>query len=176
MTDSGPLEQLPAAVARWWNGRLDHGLKKIEHCLEQLSDDQCWWRPADDQNSIANLLLHLAGNLRQWVLAGVGGQTDDRNRPQEFAKRDGPSAAGLLSQLRDVVRECRQVIGDMTPEDLLRRRRIQGFEVAAGEAVVEAVAHFIGHTHQIVLLTRLQLGSQYRFEWAPRSPEEGAPQ
>jgi hypothetical protein len=65
--------------------------QRIRHCVQQLTDAQVWWRPSEGHNSIANLLLHLCGNVRQWVVAGVSGMPDSRNRPQEFAER-GPSA------------------------------------------------------------------------------------
>src|SRR5947207_14506968 len=90
--------------------QLAEGMKKIEHCLAQLTDEQVWWRPRPEMNSIANLMLHLAGNLRQWIVAGVGGSTDVRDRPGEFTDRSGASKAEVLAKLKAVVGECDAVL------------------------------------------------------------------
>ena len=71
---------------------LAEGLRKVEHCVHQLNEEQVWWRPAPQMNSVANLMLHLAGNVRQWILSGVGGARDIRNRPEEFVDRSDSSA------------------------------------------------------------------------------------
>src|SRR5688572_15120769 len=84
--------------------QLTHGLAKIEHCVAQLSDEQLWWRSRPEMNSVANLMLHLAGNLRQWIVAGIGGGPEVRDRPGEFADRSGASKDEVLAKLRDVVR------------------------------------------------------------------------
>ena len=60
---------------------------KIKQCVDQLSEEDIWWRGHESDNSIGNLLLHLSGNIRQWIISGIGGQTDARNRPKEFAER-----------------------------------------------------------------------------------------
>ena len=62
-------------------------LPKIERCLERLTDEQVWWRASEHSNSVGNLLLHLEGNLRQWVVCGAGGREDLRERDREFAER-----------------------------------------------------------------------------------------
>src|ERR1700691_4570903 len=85
---------------------LSEGMRKIEHCVNQLTGDQIWWRPKPDMNSIANLMLHLSGNLRQWIIAGVGGEKDVRNRPKEFADRSGRPKAEILGILAKVVSEA----------------------------------------------------------------------
>ena len=65
---------------------LEAAFGRIKHCLRQLSEEQVWWRPSPALNSIGNLILHLCGNLRQWIVAGLGGAADHRNRPSEFAE------------------------------------------------------------------------------------------
>jgi hypothetical protein len=146
----------------------------IKHCLNQLNDDQAWWRPTPSQNSIANLLLHLCGNVRQWVISGVGGAPDVRRRPDEFSEQGPISKAELLHRLDEVVHQAAAVLRAASPDELLKHRRIQGFETNGLSAIFDSVAHFKGHTQEIICLTRMQLGEAYKFNWAPSTPDEGA--
>jgi hypothetical protein len=147
---------------------------RIRHCIFQLDDTQVWWRPAPAMNSIANIVLHLCGNLRQWIVAGVGG-ADVRNRPQEFAEQGPIPTADLLGRLEQVVREADSALARLDGGRLLEPRRIQGFDETALSAIFGSLAHLAGHTQEIVYITRLQCGDAYRFAWAPATPEQGAP-
>src|SRR5579885_430509 len=104
---------------------LSTWLERVEKCLEQLTPEQIWWRGRENANAIGNLMLHLDGNVRQWILSGIGGAPDTRNREAEFAQREPLDAAALRERLRAAVQEARQVIGRLTPGDLAQRRRIQ---------------------------------------------------
>jgi hypothetical protein len=157
------------------SGVLDACLEKIEHCLKQLSDDQVWRRPGDELNSIGNLILHLTGNVRQWLVAGIGGVEDVRDRPSEFAPRTDISRQELLSGVTEVVHQAKAALASLTADSALSVRRIQGFDVTAIGAIFDSVPHFQGHTQEIICLTRMQLGAQYAFHWRPESAEQGAP-
>ena len=152
---------------------FDECMTKINHCLEQLSDEQVWWRPREDMNSIGNLLLHLSGNVKQWIVSGLGNAADDRNRPAEFSQRGPIPKAELIEQLARCVAEARSVLGKCTAEEMLADRRIQGFEVTGWQAIFDCVPHFKGHSQEIICLTRLQLGNAYRVHWQPQTPEQG---
>ena len=154
---------------------LMSALTKFEHCLAQLTDADLWWRQLPSQNSIENIILHLCGNLRQWILHGVGGESDVRDRPGEFADRTNRSKTELLTMLRETIAKCDRVLAAFPPQRLLERRRIQGFETTVLAAVFDTVSHFVGHQHQIVYITRLRLGDAYQFQWSPATPEQGAP-
>lgn len=154
---------------------LGSAMDKVIHCLNQLSAQQVWWRPEESMNSIANLLLHLCGNVRQWIIAGVGGVEDTRNRPQEFAQRDTIPKQELLKRLEETVTEAQATIAGATPDELITIRRIQGYDVSGISAIFQSVAHFRGHTQEIVHLTRAQLGDDYQFDFVPTTPEQGAP-
>jgi len=152
---------------------LDAACARIKHCLAQLSDEQLWWRPRQEMNSVGNLILHLCGNLRQWIIAGLGNQPDTRNRPLEFSER-GPIAKNeLLRQLETTVSECKRVLESQTAQ-LLDARRIQGFDVTGLRALFNSIPHFRGHTQEIVHMTREILGEKYQFAWQPTTKEEGA--
>ena len=167
--------ELAAAVIGETTNCLDSCVAKIKHCLGQLTDEQVWWRPQEQLNSIGNLILHLSGNVRQWVVAGIGGAADVRERPREFSEREMIPKEELLGRLDAVVSAATAALAKMTAEDLLRVRRIQGFEVSGLKAIFDSVSHFKGHTQEIICLTRMQLGERYRFDWVPATAEEGAP-
>jgi hypothetical protein len=155
---------------------LDQAVLRIEHCTEQLTEEQVWWRPNEDMNSIGNLVLHLTGNVRQWIVAGLGGQADVRNRPAEFSERGPMAKAELLERLKSVVAEGKEVLARATAEDLLSKRRIQGFDKTGWGAIFDCLPHFKGHTQEIICLTRMQLGSPYRMYWQPQTADQGRPQ
>jgi hypothetical protein len=151
---------------------LSEGLRKIEHCVGQLTEEQVWWRPRAEMNSIANLLLHLSGNLRQWIVAGVGGGKDVRNRPMEFADRSNRSKGEVLGILQGVVAEALGTIERLTAEQLLSKRRIQGYDVTVLSALMDTISHFRGHVQEIIHMTRVQLGERYRFDFVPSGAEQ----
>ena len=166
---------LTSAVASDVVNCLDASLTKISHCLEQLTDEQVWWRPHHSMNSIGNLILHLSGNVRQWITSGVGGEPDVRNRPEEFSEQRRISKDDLVHELAKTVAQAKEVVSRLTAPQFLEQRRIQGFEVNCFGAIFDSITHFKGHTQEIICLTRMQLGDTYRFHWQPTTPEHGAP-
>jgi hypothetical protein len=168
-------DDLARTVGHEAANELASALGKINHCLDQLTDEQVWWRSHPSLNSIANLILHLYGNIRQWIVAGLGGAKDLRDRPTEFAERGPIPKDELLGKLDSVVSQAKAVLGKLTARQLLEARCIQGFDVTGLAAIFDSVPHFRGHTQEIIHLTRLQLGDAYKFAWTPTTPEQGAP-
>jgi hypothetical protein len=160
-------EQLAAAVVAAANEELDKALDRISHCLGQLSDDQVWQRESEAINSIGNLILHLCGNLRQWIVAGIGGEKDVRERSKEFAERGPLSKVELFDRLQKVVADAQAALKNAAAANLIRKRMIQGFEVTGLEAIFDSVPHFRGHTQEIIHMTRSMLGDTYVFAWTP---------
>lgn len=138
-------------------------LPRIERCLEKLSDEQIWWRPDEGSNSIGNLLLHLSGNVRQWIISGIGGRPDTRARQEEFDERRLRPRAELLARLKETLLEVDTVLASIEESQLLESRRIQGDDVTVLEAVYHVVEHFSMHTGQIILLTKLLKAEDLRF-------------
>jgi hypothetical protein len=167
-------EDVRESIAREAGAELEAAVGTIRHCLEQLSEEQVWWRPAEEMNSIANLILHLCGNLRQWIVSGIGGAEDVRNRPAEFSERGPIPKSELLEQLAGTVAEAKGTLLDASAANLLQPRRIQSFETNGVGAVFHSVSHFRGHTQEIVHLTRVQLGPAYRYAFVPKTPEQGS--
>jgi hypothetical protein len=166
---------LASAVGRELAEELAQAMSRIRHCLDQLTEEQLWQRTSQDRNSVGNLLLHLSGNVRQWIISGVGGAPDRRNRPAEFSHRDSVPKAQLLAALQATVDEATAVLRRTTAQEWLRGRRVQGFEVTGLGAAISSVAHFRGHTQEIIHMTRSILGERYRFAFVPKTPEQGAP-
>jgi len=138
-------------------------LPKIERCLEKLSDEQIWWRANEESNSIGNLILHLCGNARQWIVCGVGSAPDARNRDAEFEQRDLIPRDELVTLLRTTLADVRTTLQSVDPSTLLEYRKIQGNNVDILEAVFHVTEHFSMHTGQIILLTKLLTGSGLDF-------------
>jgi uncharacterized damage-inducible protein DinB len=138
-------------------------LPRIERCLENLSDEEIWWRPREEANSIGNLLLHLSGNVRQWIVSGVGARPDTRVRQEEFDERGQRTRAELWQRLAETLAEADAVLAATEPHQLLETRRIQGKDATVLEAVYHVVEHFSMHTGQIILLTKMLTAKDLRF-------------
>ena len=93
-------------------------LPRIVCCLEELSPDQIWWRPHEASNSVGNLVLHLAGNVRQWIISGLGGAPDFRQRDREFSECGPLPRRVLANRLRKTVQEACSVLSKLSPDDL----------------------------------------------------------
>jgi len=138
-------------------------LPKIERCLEQLTDAQIWFRPNEASNSIGNLVLHLCGNARQWIVSGVGDSPDRRDRDSEFRQRKIIPKVELLELLGTTINEVEQVLADLDSNVILERRTIQGKDVELLEAIFHVTEHFSMHTGQIILLTKMLAQTDMKF-------------
>jgi uncharacterized damage-inducible protein DinB len=138
-------------------------LPKIRRCVQAITDEDLWWRPNARTNSIGNLLLHLAGNVRQWIVTGIGGASDTRERQKEFDADRERSREELVEMLESTLGEVDRVLAQLTPEGLLERRVIQGREVSVLEALYHVVEHFGMHTGQVVYVTKLRTGTDLQF-------------
>lgn len=136
---------------------------KIRRSVEALPAEMLWWRPNEQSNSVGNLLLHLAGNVRQWIVGGVGGEPDVRDRAGEFSASEGMSAQELLAQLDQTLDEADAVLTRLRPEELGARCRIQGRDVTVLEALYQVVQHFALHLGQIILVAKAQVPGAVRF-------------
>ena len=136
---------------------------RMRGCVESLSDEQVWWRPNEASNSIGNLLLHLNGNVRQWLVTSFNGADDPRDRPAEFAEREVVPAATLVSRLDATLQETSAVLSRLTPADLLRTLHIQGYDVSGLHAVYHVVEHFGMHYGQVLYITKLLRGENLGF-------------
>lgn len=147
---------------------------RISRCLKLLSEEEIWWRPNRASNSVGNLVLHLQGNVRQWIISGLGDQPDRRNRDREFAETGTIARRALLRGLRQTVKEADEVLATLGRADLLRSCSIQGFSVTGLQAVCHVAEHFAFHTGQIIFVTKLKCGKDLRFTRLPTQQKTGA--
>lgn len=128
---------------------------RLRTCVESLSDEQIWWRPNPASNSIGNLVLHLNGNMRQWLVDSFNRRPDHRDRPAEFAADGTLAGPALLEKLGATVDEGLAVLGRLTEADLLAPMEIQGYHVTGFAAVYQVVEHFGLHYGQIAYITKM---------------------
>jgi uncharacterized damage-inducible protein DinB len=137
----------------------DTYLPRLRTAAGALREEDLWWRPHPAATSVGNLLLHLEGNVRQWILSGLGGAPERRRRSAEFAAEGGPSPAELLDALGRTVEEACRVIA--AERDLERPLRIQGLETTAFQAIYHVVEHFSWHTGQVVWIAKMRAGPRH---------------
>jgi uncharacterized damage-inducible protein DinB len=136
---------------------------RIEFCLETLNDDQIWARGGQHENAVGNLVLHLNGNVRQWIVSTLGNSAFDRDRDSEFAAREGFTATELSGKLRETVEEASRVISELNTARLTQTYEVQNYRVSGVEAVYHVVEHFSQHTGQIIFATKMLSGEDPGF-------------
>jgi uncharacterized damage-inducible protein DinB len=137
---------------------------RIESCLDRLTPEQIWTRGGENQNAIGNLVLHLSGNVRQWILHGVGGEADQRVRDVEFSTREPHSTAALKQRLHSTVEQAAVLIGSLNTQQLMERVSIQAYDrITKLNAIFHVVEHFSGHSGQIIFLTKWLTGEDLGF-------------
>ena len=137
--------------------------KQIRECVEGLSEEQIWQRSGDNANSIGNLLLHLSGNIRQWIGHGVGGLADVREREKEFEARGGRSTKEVLHLFEKTVAEAIDILRAMPLQRLTERTKPQNRDVAVLEAIYQVVGHLMLHAGQIIFATKQITGKDLGF-------------
>jgi uncharacterized damage-inducible protein DinB len=145
------------------NKLLEQYWPRLRKAVETLSNEQIWWRPNEASNSIGNLILHLNGNVGQWLVASFNRMEDQRDRPAEFNATGDLTAGDLLARLGTTMDEAATVLARLTREDLLATWNIQGYTVTGLAAVYQVVEHFGLHYGQIVYITKMQEGRDLGF-------------
>ncbi len=142
---------------------LLQGCDRVGSCLDRLSTEQIWHRDHAVENSVGNLVLHVSGNMRQWIVSGIGGEEDLRQRDQEFATREQLEAGELKRHLAEAVADAETVLEALTDEGLLQRRHIQVYDVTVLHAVIHVLTHYAGHVGQIIWITKHLTGQDLAF-------------
>jgi uncharacterized damage-inducible protein DinB len=151
---------------------------RIEDCLGRLSQEQIWARGAEHENAVGNLVLHLCGNVRQWIISSIGGQPDTRVRDREFSARGEATAPQLAERLRTTVEEAAGIIHSVSAARLAEHVVIQKFDVTVLEAIAHVVEHFSQHTGQIMFVTKMLTGQDlgyYKHLKTTAAPGEKTP-
>lgn len=130
-------------------------LPRIHKCLSEISEEDLWKRPNEHSNSIGNLIVHLCGNITQYIHSGLGGEPDIRERDLEFNRTGGLSKAQIYTKIEAVTDFAIKILKDLTEEDILRVHKVQGFEMSGVAIIVHVTEHFSYHTGQITFYTKL---------------------
>jgi uncharacterized damage-inducible protein DinB len=138
-------------------------MPRMLYCIDQLSDSDLWWRPNETSNSIGNLVLHLDGNVRQWILETLGGTESHRDRDGEFAARGPMPKRALRAKIESAVRDVASFLESFDTEQLLMRRHVQAYEVTALQAIYHVVEHFSYHLGQIIYIYKLRTSEDPKF-------------
>ena len=149
------ISQLLLAEAR--HRLLEESIPRLEKCLSKLDEQGIWYRPNDQTVSAGNLVLHLCGNVRQWLISGLGGRPDHRNRDQEFSEEGPLETSVLLDMLKDLSRDIDQVLTELNSVDLSESRTVQGFDVNGVSILVHVVEHFSYHVGQVTYMVKSRL-------------------
>lgn len=141
----------------------DDFLPKLKYCLEQMSNEEIWWRPNENSNSAGNLTLHLCGNMRQWILNSMGDGRFERDRDAEFAERGPVSKAELIESIEATVQGVDTTLQNLAAGDLLERFSVQGYDTSRLQAIYHVVEHFSYHLGQILFIYKMRTGQDPGF-------------
>lgn len=155
--------------------RFSRSFDRINHAVRQLDERQVWHRPSAESNSVAVILQHLSGNLRQWVCSALGGDEYVRVRAAEFATELRLPNEQLLSAFNQLGDRIQEIVAALPSASLLDRKRIQGFDETVMSALYDAASHLELHAGQILFIAKLLLGDRYKEYWKPETREQGLP-
>ena len=150
---------------------LEDYFVKIAEAIDTLNDEQVWRRLNESSNSVGNLLLHLSGNVRQWIVSGVGGAEDTRDRESEFAARGSVSKSELIELLKSTLDQADAVLGGIEAECAVANSdaplqwvcKPQAYETSVFDAIFHVVEHFSYHTGQIIFAAKWLAEGQVSF-------------
>ena len=134
--------------------RLQENVPRIEKCFAQLKREEIWYSPNAQSNSIGHLVLHLCGNITQYIHSSLAGEKDQRERDLEFTSTEKLSAKALLEKLTTVVNTAEHIILNCSEKELLKKRKVQAFNLSGIGVIIHVVEHFSYHTGQIAYYTK----------------------
>jgi hypothetical protein len=153
--------------------RFSKAFERISFVIQQLDDKQIWHRPSSSSNSIGIIIQHLSGNLNQWIFSAIGGESFQRNRPQEFKESDIIPQKDILLRISKLDKKIQSIVLQVTPESLLSPRRIQGFDETVMSALLDTLVHLEFHSGQITFFAKFMLDNKYKTFWQPLNKEQG---
>lgn len=158
------MSELVSLIQKEYHRRIfEESYSRIENCISRITDDQVWQKPNDNTNSIGNLVLHLMGNVRQYVCSGIGGQTDTRVRDEEFLESSRCSKEELFLKMKSLQTDSLKVVDQLTEENLQTIYGVQGLEESGMSIMIHVIEHFSYHIGQIALYTKLLVDEDLGF-------------
>ena len=153
MTDDRELTEYFLDRAR--RDLMERYWPQLRDCISLLTEDQIWWRPNEASNSIGNLLLHVNGQLSQWIVSNFNGAELTRDRAREFTERGPIPIAELSARLASTMEESGAVLARLTPKDLATHFMFFGKSFSGLEAIFHSVSHVALHYGQIAYITKM---------------------
>ena len=143
--------------------RLQELASRIDICLARLNQEQIWARNGEHENAVGNLVLHLCGNVSQWIISSIGGAPDNRQREAEFSARGNVNGKELRERLATTLSQATAVISALNIKRLSDRVVIQGTDVSVLDAIYHVVEHFSMHAGQIIFITKMRTAAPLNF-------------
>jgi hypothetical protein len=158
---------------------------QIRACVDQLTDEQIWWRPNEKSNSIGNLIVHITGSLNHYLNFDIGGVEYHRDRAAEFAERRHIPKHELVAMFDDMVAKAEKTFDGIGVERLASPSPEPKMYTLLVEDLISIAVHIANHAGQIVWITKMlaeggiddvwirthkELGG-----WPARQPREAAP-
>ena len=134
--------------------RMKENVPRIEKCFSELTEEEVWKKPNEASNSMGNLVLHLCGNITQYIISSLGGNADHRERNLEFSTKDGLSKTQLINKLTKVVDQSVFIMNELPESELMRNRKVQAYHLSGMGIIIHVVEHFSYHTGQIAFFTK----------------------
>ncbi|WP_019669831.1 DinB family protein [Eudoraea adriatica] len=143
--------------------RLDESTRMNKISLKSIEESNIWRKPNESSNSIGNQIMHICGNMTQYIIASLGGLHDQRNRDAEFSITNGFTSVQLLQKLENTVDQAKNVLKSCSKSQLLQKREVQGFDLSGIGIVIHAVEHYSYHTGQIAFWTKMLVNKDLGF-------------
>ena len=134
---------------------FEESYSRIDNCLNRLTDDQIWKKPNEESNSIGNLVLHLMGNVRQYLCSGIGAQKDIRQRNSEFLLSSRCTKSVLLEKMKELEKDVIDIIDALEEQRLTDQIEVQGFTESGMSIIIHVIEHFSYHVGQIAFYTKM---------------------
>lgn len=128
---------------------------QIRTCVEELTEEQLWWRPNEQANSVGNLVLHMSGSMRHYLLRGVGGIQYERDRPAEFAERGPIAKTELLATFDETINQAAQILDSFDTSRFLNPTDEPNYVPTIFDTIFNIAIHLATHTGQIVYITKM---------------------
>ena len=135
---------------------ISESLPRLQKCLSELTEEEVWRRPNENSNSVGNLILHLTGNVNQWIVSTLGGEPDNRKRQQEFDEQGPIATEKILGDLQIVMTNADKVISTLKPEELTQIKNVQGDSETVMAILIHVTEHFSYHTGQVSYIAKAQ--------------------
>src|SRR3954447_12149983 len=155
--------------------RSFRGYKRLaDGGLAQLTDPDFFKAPDTESNSVAQIVKHVAGNLRsRWLdFLTTDGEKPDRHRDQEFVLAEADTRADLMRRWEESFKIVFDNIAALKPKDFVNMVTIRGEPHTIMQAMTRSVLHTAYHVGQILYLGKHLRGAEWTVLSIPKGKSE----